>query len=729
MDNDDAPLSTTRRPSIPHDRPSRTPFGPRIRTKRKHSTEMSSGPTSPTQPPLSSRPDSPGASLALIPLETTRSHVAVQVPSTPPPMSATPAPQKPVSSTFIAPPPLTPPPALSFDSTPIPWKGLPFEVAQWTFSSPELQEIVSQAIRLSARESFVRLLSLQALEVDIPKESERLDAERAAAQAKWRFEVCRRNMLLQALNSTVASVPMTNGSGNAVGENEAGSLVAGFIAQLATSIASCDALLSSILQFADQQAQIASLQHQHSASALGVALRKINKAYERQDQELKDAQARVQTLEDELDEAWREAEKMAIEFDDLEQEVVASEVDEAEEDRGPDQEEFTGLGPYLHPKLDVDETGTLGDVTINTDIGVVLGVTATAVASKATLVTSQGSPPKAIDKSDTKSVRSFKSTRSRRSTRDGPSHASRVSAARTRSRTASNASLRLPKAVRAAASAYSPIDAPPIPALPHPDVPDLSFLDMESIITQDRPRTPNPPQYSGPQSTLGLLTPPHSAGLPPTRVPSIWLETDGGNSTRLNGLDRTHSLQIFSSLMTRTPRRTRRSNLVMSLKGADRGSDAGSPIDGSGSGTSSLGAGPASPTSTIDNDNDHSPISLPTDAAHFRGESVTSSTGSGSVVIGNGGTRPGSAGACLTTTTETRTPLPVGTPRRSLVSRASSVILRRLSQATTGSGRSTGSKQPSSPSKSREAVRMSGRWRDGEVMLIGSPHIEVSEVP
>ncbi|KAG9311834.1 hypothetical protein JVU11DRAFT_8081 [Chiua virens] len=85
---------------------------------------------------------------------------------------------------------------------------------------------------------------------------------------------------------------------------------------------------------------------------------------------------------------------MAIEFDDLEQEGVASEVDEAEEDRGSDQEEFTGLGQYLHPKLDVDETGTLGDFTINTDIGVVLGVTATAVASKATLVTSQGSPPK-----------------------------------------------------------------------------------------------------------------------------------------------------------------------------------------------------------------------------------------------------------------------------------------------------------------------------------------------
>ena len=68
-----------------------------------------------------------------------------------------------------------------------------------------------------------------------------------------------------------------------------------------------------------------------------------------------------------------------------------------------------------------------------------------------------------------------------------------------------------------------------------------------------------------PQPNVALPVPPHSAGLQPTRVPSTWLQTDGGKSTRLNGLDRTHSLQIFSSLTGRAPKKTRRSNLVMSL--------------------------------------------------------------------------------------------------------------------------------------------------------------------
>lgn len=620
-------------------------------------------------------------------------------------------------------------------------------------------------------------------------ETERLDTERLAAQARWRFEVGRRTMLMQALNSSAASsVPSGNGTGGSAGENEDRNPITGFVGQLASSIASCDSLLSSILHFFDQQSQIALIQHQHWASALGIALSKLNRAYERQGQELERAQTRIQALEDELEEAWREAEKMAIEFDDLEQEVAASTedgsdvVDAHPEDIDPDMgADAKGRGAGLEAmKLDPDETGTLGDATINTEVAIVLGVTATAVASKATLVTSPGSP-KFTDKSDTKSIRSVKSTRSRRSTRDGLSHISRMSAARIRSRAASNASLRLPKALRSALSTHTPpADAPPIPALPQ----DHSFLDMSNV-THEQARKDLPPQRSCcfffflyiclhwtphlfpisicrrigyPEPSVALPTPPHSAGLQPTRVPSIWLETDGGKSTRLNGLDRTHSLQIFSSLMSRTPRKSRRSNLVMSLTGPDQ-SSGGSPVEGGpGSSSSSTrmgtgtytgtgtGAAAASPTSTS------SPVSLPTHAlAHFRGPSLTSSRST------NGATRPGSAGARLTTSMDTGTPVPLATPKRSLVSRASSVILRRLSQATTGgsravgggngsgSGKGTGLASPfSSPSRSREALRPNGNgralegWREGrdgeeegegEVMLIGSPHRESFDAP
>lgn len=317
-----------------------------------------------------------------------------------------------------------------------------------------------------------------------------MDTERVAAQAKWRFEVGRRTMLMQALNSS-AAYSASNGAGD--NGSGSGSPITAFIGQLASSIASCDALLSSILHFSDQQAQIELIQHQHWASALGIALRKLKRAYESQEQELKRTQARVQTLEDELEEAWREAEKMAIEFDDLEQEVAESSTEDELQgvdmhDGGVDAED---THPRLEARQDPDETGTLCDATINTDVAVVVGVTATAVASKATLVSSPAKP-KFTDKSDAKSIRSVKSTRSRRSTREGPGHVSRVSAARTRSRAASNASLRLPKALRSVPSTpvdALPVDVPPIPALPQ----DNSFLDMGNLAQEQAHEALSPP--------------------------------------------------------------------------------------------------------------------------------------------------------------------------------------------------------------------------------------------
>ncbi|KAF9224162.1 hypothetical protein BS17DRAFT_880160 [Gyrodon lividus] len=646
-----------RRPSTSRDRPARPPFGPRIRTRQKNSLDMTSpggssvdgtsslpsATTSPTFTDPFSRPSSPGHShtretsfsqCAPQPTLAPSTHIegtadaAPRASSTPPPPfspcpgESPPAPTpteklprlspKPSVATFLPPPPLPPPPTITFESTPIPWKGLPLEAAQWTFSSAEFQEIVSKAIRLSAKESFVRLLSLQALEVDIVEETERLETERLATQAKWRFEVGRRTMLMQAINSTAAMLSSS-------GERDKGNILGGLVSQLATSIASCDSQLSSILQNSDHQSQITTIQHRHWASALGIALRKLNRAYERKVEELKQIQTRIQTLEDELEDAWREAEKMAVEFDVMEEEEEESEredvFDGADEDGSEDV------------KQDPDDTGTLGDLTINTDLGEVLGVTATAVASKATLVISSPQVSPKQDKSDTKSV---KSTRSRRSTREGPSHVSRISAARVRSRATSNASLRLPRALRTPTYA-SPMDTPPIPALPD-SFQGQSFLEMDMGNTVNevvrRPRKFLPMRH--PEPKAALPEPPHTAGLPHTIVPSIWLEPDSGPGTRLNGLDRSHSLQIFPSLSARTPQKGRRSNLVMSLSNSDPGTSMTSPVSSS--------------------------LSTP---------KVLHSA------------RPGSAAATLVSND--------GAPRyRSLVNKAGSVLLRRFSQATSG---------------------------------------------
>ncbi|KAH7890968.1 hypothetical protein F5I97DRAFT_1798887 [Phlebopus sp. FC_14] len=503
MDQSPVDSLALRRPSTSRDRPARAPSGPRIRTRQKNSLDITSPsdssidgssplPATPTFSNPFSRPNSPGfdafanptdgsfslsapqLTLPVLSHPSNTADVAVQASSTtppspsptPPPLPRTvPRPSHPTLvckrsiTTFHTPAPLPPPPEINFQPTPIPWKGLPLEAAQWTFSSAEFQEIVSKAIRLSAKESFVRLLSLQALETDIVKESERLETERLIAQARWKFEVGRRTMLLQALNSTAA---VLSGAGDGDKENGLSLL----ISQLATAIGSCDAQLSSILHMSDQQSQIAVVQHRHWASALSVALRKLNKAYERQGEELKRVLAKVQTLEDELEEAWKEAEGMAAEIDDMDNQRAES--DSEDDDPGLKQ---GSVG---------DDTGTLEDVTINTDLGEVVGVTAFAVASKATLVIPETAPKTdtKIDKSD---ARSIKSTRSKRSTRDGPSRVSRVSAARTRSRAASNASLRLPKALRTPSAIYStPANAPPIPALPDSSQ-GHSFLDMGNV--------------------------------------------------------------------------------------------------------------------------------------------------------------------------------------------------------------------------------------------------------
>ena len=64
---------------------------------------------------------------------------------------------------------------MNFDFEPVPWKGMTLEAAQWTFTSEQLQETVSRAIRQSAAESFIRIVSTQTVDVELPEELERLD--------------------------------------------------------------------------------------------------------------------------------------------------------------------------------------------------------------------------------------------------------------------------------------------------------------------------------------------------------------------------------------------------------------------------------------------------------------------------------------------------------------------------------------------------------------------------
>ena len=81
-------------------------------------------------------------------------------------------------------PPLAPPTSLNFDVEPIKWKAMTLEAAQWTFTSEELQGTVSRAIRQSAAESFIRVISSHTQDVELPQEMERLDSVRLTTNSR-----------------------------------------------------------------------------------------------------------------------------------------------------------------------------------------------------------------------------------------------------------------------------------------------------------------------------------------------------------------------------------------------------------------------------------------------------------------------------------------------------------------------------------------------------------------
>ncbi|KAF9779284.1 hypothetical protein BJ322DRAFT_1113624 [Thelephora terrestris] len=255
------------------------------------------------------------------------------------------------------------PTPVNFNVDPISFKGLPLEAAQWSFTSDQLREMVSRAIRDSAKEQFIRLLSIDALDKEIPEELTRLESLKFTTQAQHRFHFQRRTNLLQSLNALAYSSPVSAENG----VNTLGML----IQQLAEVTASMDRFTETLLATSEHRSQLAQVQEKHLSSALAVALRKLNASYAKRTTDLKNARARIAALQTELDQAWKVAEGMAEEMDDLEN----FKSDYAMEDSFEDGEN------------DVQDE----DPTIISVAGAqVVPVTGTAVVSKATLV---GSPP------------------------------------------------------------------------------------------------------------------------------------------------------------------------------------------------------------------------------------------------------------------------------------------------------------------------------------------------
>ncbi|TEB36596.1 hypothetical protein FA13DRAFT_1726961 [Coprinellus micaceus] len=351
----------------------------------------------------------------------TPNSVALSLPPAP-----SPAPSRAASATAAKsagpPPKLTPPPKVKFDVEPVQWKGLTLDAALWTFDSKELQAIVSRAIRSSALESFIRLLTLENLDTTLPDELKRLESAKTMTQAKYRFL-----------------------------DDDGMHASTKLVVQLSETVAECDLVMEELVKLTDQITQVKKLVDHHWASALAIALRKLNGSFGRRSADLKAARERIDEMEaglsdDELDDAIIEtAEKVSVSLA------------RATSPSSP--------GSDTVPLSTVLLANAISDSDVNGSSSRMHPSQLSPLATSPTTSKSNGSKENhsPMDIPDSVSIRSVKSTKSAKSSRsigrEGHSRTATVSAARTRSYRASQSSLRLP-------SAEAEEQLPPVPNLP-----------------------------------------------------------------------------------------------------------------------------------------------------------------------------------------------------------------------------------------------------------------------
>ncbi|KAG6835658.1 hypothetical protein H0H93_016058 [Arthromyces matolae] len=212
----------------------------------------------------------------------------------PPPPPHPPSQQRQVSAPL-------PPPQFT---TPTPkWRGYTMEAAKWTFTSMQLQEIVSRAIRQSSEPSGIRLLQLETLDNEILPELERLESLRTEMIKRYQALTRKRGNLLDVMLSGV------DGMDPDVAFKQ--------LEELKEICGSLDTATEELHRVDEQIAQIAQLIQGHSSSALAMALRKLNASFLKQFAEAQGLRQQVEAIQAERDEAWKQAEALAVEFEEL----------------------------------------------------------------------------------------------------------------------------------------------------------------------------------------------------------------------------------------------------------------------------------------------------------------------------------------------------------------------------------------------------------------------------
>lgn len=193
-----------------------------------------------------------------------------------------------------------------FQTTPVKFRGLTKEAAEWTFTSQQLQQLVSTAIKQTADVSAIRLLPLDILNGALPDEIHRLEVSSAELRTNYKLNVRKRRQLLGYLTSMVDGLEPSDNV-EALRKLEELSEVTDHLDQLAEEL----------YDVTVQLGQLTHLRDVHSSSALIMALHKLNNSLKKHLAEGQKLREQVTTLEAERDEAWRQAQEVAQDFDDL----------------------------------------------------------------------------------------------------------------------------------------------------------------------------------------------------------------------------------------------------------------------------------------------------------------------------------------------------------------------------------------------------------------------------
>lgn len=196
-------------------------------------------------------------------------------------------------------------PGPRFQTSPADFKVHTLEAARWSFSSEELQGIVSEAIKQSGGVSFIRLLSQQAAFVEIPGELERLTALQNELKVQYRLQVRKRDALLKSIYAYSETPEFKSFA------------VRSKMQELNETMETLDKVAEELYHARDQAAQLSRMLAVHSGSALAMALRKLHSSFAKRTVEVQEMRDYVTALEAERDEAWTQAQQVARDLDSL----------------------------------------------------------------------------------------------------------------------------------------------------------------------------------------------------------------------------------------------------------------------------------------------------------------------------------------------------------------------------------------------------------------------------